>query len=269
MGSVVITGSARGFGFELAKKFKSLGYDVCLSDINEENLKKAYELINEINNEKCKVIMKKCDVTSHKQLEELFDFAKINFNTVDIWINNAGVNQPDKPIFELTQQEIDFMLDIDLKGTIYGSKIAFSKMKEQGFGQIYNVEGYGSNDATMMGLSIYGTTKRAVTYFTLALAKESQELTNGKIKICRLTPGIMITDFIKTANGGSTHIELPEKTKKVYNILGDYPETIVNYCVPRMIKNKKNNARIMWLTNFRAFTRFLTAGFKKRNFFEN
>ena len=78
----------------------------------------------------------------------------------------------------------------------------------------------------------------------------------------------MITDFIKTANGGKTKIELPEKTKKVYNILGDYPYTIAEYVVPRMIKNKKNNYKVVWLTGGRAFARFLTAGFKKRNFFD-
>ena len=78
----------------------------------------------------------------------------------------------------------------------------------------------------------------------------------------------MITDFITHANGDKTKIELPEKTKKVYNILGDYPETIVDYLVPRMIKNEKNNKQLIWLTNARAFGRFLTAGFKKRDFFK-
>lgn len=268
MSCVVITGSARGFGFEQAKKFKELGFNVVISDINEENLKKAYDELDKINHEKTKVLMVKCNVTFYEDLENLYKQAKDNFNGVDIWVNNAGVNQPDKPVYLLSQKEIDFMIDIDLKGAIYGSKIAFEKMKEQGYGQIYNVEGYGSNDAMMTGLSIYGTTKRAITYFTLALAKESHEVTDDKVKICRLTPGIMITDFIKTANGGKTHIDLPEKTKKVYNILGDYPKTIVDYSVPKMIKNTKNNARIMWLTNRRAFVRFLTAPFTKRNFFD-
>lgn len=55
----------------------------------------------------------------------------------------------------------------------------------------------------------------------------------------------MITNFISIANRGKTKIDLPEKTKKVYNILGNYSETIVNYCVPRMIKNTKNNKRIV------------------------
>ena len=49
------------------------------------------------------------------------------------------------------------------------------QMIKQGHGAIYNVEGYGSNDAMMLGLSMYGTSKRAITYFTQALAKESEQ----------------------------------------------------------------------------------------------
>ncbi len=264
---VVITGSARGFGFEMAKRFKKNGFHVVLSDIQVDNLQKAKEELEKINSGS-EVISVSCDVTKYHELENLWNSAVNAFSHVDIWINNAGVNQPDKPIYELTDKEIDFLLDIDLKGAIYGSRIAFEKMKEQGFGQIYNVEGYGSNDAMMLGLTLYGTSKRAITYFTQALAKESKQLTKDAVKVSRLTPGIMITDFIKSANGGETSIQLPEKTKKVYNILGDYASTIAEYVVPRMIKNKKNNAKIVWLTNRKAFARFLTAGLKKRNFFD-
>ena len=119
-----------------------------------------------------------------------------------------------KPLYELTKEEVDFLIDLDLKGSIYGSQIAFACMKDQGFDQIYNVEGYGSNDAMMTGLNLYGTSKRAITHFTQALAKESKELTNNKVCVCRLTPGIMITNFLSTANGGATKVELPEKNKK-------------------------------------------------------
>lgn len=268
MKTVVITGSARGFGLCQAKKFKELGFNVVISDINEENLNKALTELNEINKNNTKAIAVVANVTSCQDLVHLWNKAKEAFNTVDIWINNAGVNSPDKPVYQLTDKEIAFILDIDLKGAIYGSKVAFEGMKAQGFGQIYNVEGYGSNDAMMTGLTVYGTSKRAVTYFTKSLAKESHDVTNDQVKVCRLTPGIMITDFIKTANGGRTHIELPEKTKKVYNILGEYPQTIVDYCVPRMIKNTKNNYDVVWLTNARTFRRFMFAGFNKRDFFK-
>lgn len=267
MKTVVITGSAQGFGFEMAKVFRNHGFNVVLSDINKEMLKIAHSELLKIENS-AKVENTICDVTSYNELTELWNFAKEKFGTVDIWINNAGVNQPDKPIYKLTNKEVNFLLDVDLKGAIYGSQIAFAGMKEQGYGQIYNIEGYGSNDAMMTGLNIYGTSKRAVTHFTQALAKESKELTGGKVCVNRLTPGIMITGFITSANGGKTKVELSEKTKKIYNILGDYPETIANYVVPKMIKNNKNNAKIVWLTGFRAFSRFMTAGFKKRNFFE-
>lgn len=268
MKTVVITGSARGFGLCQAKKFKELGFNTVISDVNEENLTKALNELNEINKENTKAIMVKCDVTKVDDLENLYQEAKKEFGSVDIWINNAGVNSPNKPVYELTEKEISFILEVDLKGTIYGSKVAFSHMIKQGYGKIYNVEGYGSNDAMMLGLTMYGTAKRAVTYFTRSLAKESEELTDGKVKVCRLAPGIMITEFITHANGDKTKIELSEKTKKIYNILGDYPETIVDYVVPRMIKNEKNDKQILWLTNSRAFMRFMTCGFKKRNFFE-
>ena len=267
MKTVVITGSARGFGLCQAKKFKESGFNVVISDINEKNLQSALEALQSIRPQDTKALSVVCDVTNPQDLQGLWDSAAAAFGTVDIWINNAGVNSPDKPVCELTGKEIAFILDVDLKGTVYGSRVAFAGMRAQGHGQIYNVEGYGSNDAMMTGLTMYGTAKRAVTYFTRSLAKESQDLTGGQVKVCRLTPGIMITDFITHANGDATRIELPEKTKKVYNILGDYPETIVDYAVPRMIANGKNDADIVWLTNARAFSRFLTAGFKKRDFF--
>ena len=267
MKTVIITGSARGFGFNLAKRFKEFGFNVVLSDVNMENLKKAEEELKKINSGSTDVISTVCDVTKYDDVETLWSKAKEKFGNVDIWINNAGVNSPNKGVYELLDKEIEFILNVDLKGTVYGSKVAFKGMKEQGFGQIYNVEGYGSNDAMMTGLTMYGTAKRAVTYFTKSLSKESEDLTNGNVKVCLLTPGIMITDFITHANGDKTKVELSEKTKKVYNILGDYPETIVNYVVPKMIKNDKNGYNVVWLTNRRAFRRFLFAGFNKRDFF--
>lgn len=85
-------------------------------------------------------------------------------------------------------------------------------MIKQHSGQIYNVEGHGSNDATITGLSIYETSKRAVTYFTKALAHEANELNTG-VLIEKITPGIMITNFINTSLGDSEK-KLDEKQRK-------------------------------------------------------
>ena len=159
------------------------------------------------------------------------------------------------------------VLDVDLKGAIICSKLVMNEMIKNHSGAIYNVEGYGSNDAKMLGLSIYGTSKRAITYFTEALAKENETRNTGVI-IGKLSPGIMITDFIKNALGDKEKINLSDKTKKVYNILGDYPDVVANFLVNGMLKNNKNNAKIEWLTNKKAAWRFMTCWCNKRDFFK-
>jgi len=264
--TVVITGSARGLGFEMAKIFKKNNLNIVISDLKMENLEKAKKELDKIKSNS-KVECCVCNVTKSQDISTLINFAKDKFKTIDIWINNAGVNQPNKAIWELTEDEIDIVLNVDLKGTIIGSKLIMEEMAKQNCGAIYNVEGYGSNDAKMLGLSIYGTSKRAITYFTEALAKECEEKNTGVI-VGKLSPGIMITDFIKTALGDKEKINLPEKTKKVYNILGDYPDVVANFLVNGILTNTKNNAKIEWLTSRKAAWRFMTSGFNKRNFFD-
>lgn len=264
MKTVVITGSARGLGLEMSKQFIKNNYNVVICDVLEEKLKESKKELENIS-VGGKVLAVKCDVTKEEDLQNVMDKTIETFNSVDIWINNAGVNQPMIPIWEVESDKINRLIDIDLKGAIIGSKIAMSQMIKQGFGQIYGIEGYGSNDAMMLGLSVYGTSKRGLTYFLQALAKEVDEK-KLPIKIGLLSPGIMITDFITHAMG-SESFELPEKTKKVYNILGDYPDVIAKFLVEKMITNKKNGVRINWLTNAKASFRFMTCAFNKRDFF--
>ena len=267
MKTVIITGSARGFGYEMIKLFRHNNFNTVLCDINNDALLEAKENLLKENGEGI-VLAIQADITKEEDVNKLINETLDAVDTIDYFINNAGVNQPDLPIWELDMKDIDRLIDIDLKGTILCSKLIMPVMIKQRFGQIFNVEGYGSNDAKMVGLSIYGTTKRAITYFTEALANEVEKLNTG-VYVGKITPGIMITSFITTSLGDGKKIELPEKTKNIYNILGDYPETIANYIVPRLIKNDINNAKIVWLSTGRAFTKFIQATFKKNNYFND
>ena len=266
MKTVVVTGSARGFGLELIKLFRKENFNVVVCDINEHVLETAKKLLNDIKSDG-KVLSYVTDITKEEDVDYLINDTLKEVGTIDIWINNAGVNQPNLPIWEVDKKIIDRLIDIDLKGTILCCKKIMPIMIKQKSGQIYNVEGHGSNDAKIMGLSLYGTSKRAVTYFTEALAYEALKM-NTNVLIGKITPGIMITNFIKTSLGDGEKITLDEKTKKVYNILGDYPETIAEFMVKKIINNKKNNVKFTWLTNGRAAWRFMTSGFNKRNFFD-
>ena len=267
MKTAVITGSTRGLGFEMAKLFRQNNWNVVVNGVNQDRLREAVQTLILLPGSG-RVEGFAGSVANTEDLQKLLDFAVEKFGTLDIWINNAGVNQPMKAIWELSEAEIDAVLNIDLRGAVMGSRIAALQMdKQPDGGFIYNIEGYGSNDAMMLGLNIYGTSKRAVTHFTQAFAKELEER-GSKVKIGRLSPGIMITDFTVKALGGQESINLPEKTKKVYNILGDYPDVVAAFLVKEMLGNTKNNAKIEWLTTGKAAWRFMTAGFNKRNFFD-
>jgi len=267
MKNVVITGSTRGLGFEMAKLFRAMGLNVVINGVNPSRLEAALASLRELPGAGS-VEGLTGSVASSEDVQALIDFSVEKLGSIDIWINNAGVNQPMRPIWELTEDEIDSILDIDLRGAVIGTKLACLQMqKQESGGYIYNLEGYGSNDAMMLGLNMYGTSKRAVTHFTQAFAKECEEK-GLNIKVGRLSPGIMITDFTVKALGGKESIVLPEKTKKVYNILGDYPGVVAAHLVKEMLKNNSNNCHIEWLTGKKAAWRFMTAAFNKRNFFD-
>ena len=241
MKTVVITGSARGFGLEMLKLFRINDFNTVICDISKESITTAKEELEKINS-KGKILSFEVDITKEEEVKDLIN----------------------KVIKEV--KTIDRLIDIDLKGTITCSKLIMQTMIKQKSGQIFNVEGHGSNDAKILGLSLYGTSKRAVTYFTEALAYEAEQK-NTNVLIGKITPGIMITNFITTALGDGEKITLDEKTKKVYNILGDYPETIAEFMVGKIINNEKNNVKFTWLTNRKAAWRFMTSGFNKRDFF--
>ena len=267
MRTVVITGSARGFGYAMLELFYEKGFNVVICDINKEELLKARENLEKINSTG-KILSYVMDVTKESQIVSMIQDIEKKVDSIDIWINNAGVNQPMKPIWELDSKVIDRLIDIDLKGTILCSKCIMPIMLKQKKGAIYNVEGYGSNDATMLGLSIYGTAKRAITYFTEALSEESKQKGNF-VQIGKITPGIMITNFIGTSMGDGEKIELDDKTKKIYNILGDRPEVIAKFMVEKIVRNDKKYVKFNWLTGRKAMGRFFKAMFGiKNNYFK-
>jgi short-subunit dehydrogenase len=109
---------------------------------------------------------------------------------------------------------------------------------------------------------LYGTTKHALTYFMKGLAKE---LEGTGVIAGRLSPGMMLTDFItKTADGQKPAIESEKSFVKIFNILADRPETVAKFFIPKMLANTKNNVQIAWLTNSKSMWRFMSAPVTKR-----
>ena len=265
MKTVVITGSARGLGLEMAKCFRYKNFNVVISDLFRKDLEMAKKELLRIEGTG-DIDYFVCDITKESDISNLIDSVIKKYKVIDFWINNAGVNQPDKMIWELSGEDISRMLDIDLKGTMMASKLISNVMIKQNSGSIYNVEGHGSNDAIIPGLSVYGTAKRGVTYFTKALAKELEKK-NVDVMVGRLSPGIMITDFLVNSFRNNK-FELSDKNKKIYNILGDKPDVVAKYLVNKMVVNTNNDVKINWLPSSKAAFRFMTSIFNRRDFFK-
>ena len=133
---------------------------------------------------------------------------------------------------------------------IYGSHIAAAEMIKQGYGAIYSMEGLGSNNMIQPKTILYGTTKHALTYFMKGLAKE---LEGTGIIAGRLSPGMVLTDFItKTPDGTPSEVLEDPRFKKVFNILADKPGTVAGFIIPRILRNKGNGVQIVWLTHRKA-----------------
>ena len=258
MKNVVITGSTRGIGFTMAVEFLRAGCNVTLSGRGEVLPQPMIDLLSDF---KGKYIYVSCNVQKKESLKNLWNTSLKQWGKVDIWINNAGQNTPHIYSWETGEDYIENLIKTNIIGVIYGSQIAAAGMIAQGNGAIYSMEGLGSNNMIQIKTILYGTTKRALTYFMKGLAKELDG--TGVIAGC-LSPGMMLTDFItKTPDGKKSEVIEDEKFRKIFNIMADTPETVAKFFIPRIISNTKNNAQITWLTNRKAAWRFMTAGFRK------
>lgn len=260
MKNVVITGSSRGIGFQMAKEFLKIGCNVTLSGRRE------MEVFEELSSFEGKYIYVKCNVQDKGSLQNLWDTSVEKWGKIDIWINNAGQNAPFKFAWETEEAYTENVIKTNITGMIYGSQIAAKEMIKQGHGAIYSMEGLGSDNMIQLKTILYGTTKHALRYFMKGLAKE---LKGTNVIAGRLSPGMMLTDFItKTPDGEVSEVLSDERFKKVFNILADKPETVAKFFVPRILKNTKNDALIAWLTNSKAIWRFATAKFRKNRLIE-
>ena len=125
--TVVITGSSRGLGYEMVKKFFLSWWNVVINGHNPERLQASLDDLRKLESNS-KIECYNGDITKEKDIQGLVDFAVKTFQNIDIWINNAGINQPPKPIWELNEKEIDSILNTNLKGAIIGTKLATIQM---------------------------------------------------------------------------------------------------------------------------------------------
>lgn len=261
MKKIVITGSSRGIGYGLAEAFLDLGCAVTVSCRHADVVSTAVDRLV-AGQDEASVHGHPCDVTQLEQVEALWASAKARFGRVDIWINNAGIGHAMLPMWELPPDQMANVVDANVKGVIYGSRVAIRGMLDQGHGQLYNMLGHGSKGRVRDGMSIYGASKSAVGNLSKALISETQ---NTVVQVGTLSPGMVTTALLLERLNADP--EMLERSRRIFNILTDHVETVTPWMAEKVLANDKSGANIEWLTSRKITWRFLTAPFTKREIF--
>jgi 3-oxoacyl-[acyl-carrier protein] reductase len=176
--TAIITGGAQGFGLDIAKKFLNYGARVRLWDIDEKELKKVK---NKINNSNLEIDV--VDVANYKVVIDTVDNIS-KTSKIDILINNAGITGPTAELWNYNVDDWKKIIDINLHGTFYCCKAVAPLMIKNNYGRIVNIASVSGKDGNA-NASAYSSAKAGVIGLTKSLGKE---LAQYNIAVNAVTP---------------------------------------------------------------------------------
>ncbi|MFN3661669.1 SDR family oxidoreductase [Yoonia sp.] len=185
---IVITGASSGMGEAAARHLAAKGASVVLGARRAERLN---ALVSEITSAGGKATAVATDVTKRADVQKLVDTAVETYGRIDVLINNAGV-MPLSPLERLKVDEWDQMIDVNLKGVLYGIAAALPHMKEQMAGHIINLSSVAGHKL-FGGSAVYSATKFGVRAISEGLR---QEVKPYNIRTTIISPGAVKTELL-------------------------------------------------------------------------
>lgn len=187
----VVTGGSRGIGYAIVEGFLAQGATVVLCASREETAQKAVTKLKEADAD-AKVEGIWPDLSDYGKVKEAFDRIVETYGQIDILVNNAGVSDS-TPFAKYTDELMDKVLDLNIKGVYNCSRAVTDHMVARGSGVIINTSSMVSIYGQPAGIA-YPTSKFAVNGFTLSLARE---LGPKGIRVNAVAPGITNTDMMQ------------------------------------------------------------------------
>jgi NADP-dependent 3-hydroxy acid dehydrogenase YdfG len=205
---VVVTGGSSGLGEATAKLLAERGAKVMLGARREENLER---IVSEIKDDGGEAAYRVTDVTDKDQVENLVAGAVDEFGRVDVLVNNAGL-MPLSPLDALKVDEWEQMVDVNIKGVLYGIAAALPRMREQHDGQIINLSSVAGH-VVHEGSAVYAGTKFAVWAISEGLRQEAGD----EIRTTTIPPGAVESELTNKI----THEETAQNTSAIADLAVD------------------------------------------------
>src|SRR5262249_21942101 len=203
---VVITGASSGLGEATARLLSAQGAKVALGARRVDRLQ---SLAEQLTRNGGKALALATDVTDRDQVKKLVDVAVQEFGRIDVMINNAGL-MPQAPLERLQIDEWDRMIDVNIKGVLYGIAAALPYMMNQKSGHIINVSSVAGHKVRPGG-TVYSATKHAVRVISEGLR---QEVKPYNIRTTVISPGAVDTELPNSV----TEPDIAENIRKVYEL---------------------------------------------------
>jgi NADP-dependent 3-hydroxy acid dehydrogenase YdfG len=193
--TAVITGASSGIGEALALKLGLQGWNLVLGARRQKEL----ESVAFRSGERALAVV--TDVTRRGDVERLLDEGIRAFGPVDVWINNAG-RGIGKKVLEVTEEEFDEIVAVNLKSVLYGIQVAVPHFQERGEGHLINISSFLGRVPLVTFRSVYNAAKAAVNILTANLRMDLRR-THPGIRVSLVMPGTVKTDFSNNALGGT------------------------------------------------------------------
>jgi NADP-dependent 3-hydroxy acid dehydrogenase YdfG len=185
---VLITGASSGIGAGIARELAQAGMTVVLGARRTDRLK---ALAEEIRATGGTVLTRSLDVTDHADVCAFVEAARQQFGRVDVIVNNAGV-MPLSPMASLKVDEWDRMVDVNIKGVLYGIAAVLPEMTARGSGHVINIASVGALSVSPTA-AVYCATKYAVRAISDGLRQERQD-----IRVTCIHPGVVESELADT-----------------------------------------------------------------------
>ncbi|MFC1823710.1 SDR family NAD(P)-dependent oxidoreductase [Thermodesulfobacteriota bacterium] len=189
---VLVTGAGQGIGQAIALAFSGKGGRIIVNDINQEGIKDTLEKIKSGGGEGLGL---EADVSKANEVEKMIDQAVDKYGTLDILVNNAGIVKP-APMEELSEEDWDSVVGVNLKGTFLCSKYAARKMIKNRSGLMINIASIVGHEPSK-DVGAYAATKAGVIMLTKQCAASWGQY---NIRVNSISPGLIWTTITPAYN---------------------------------------------------------------------